>query len=56
MRQVHEVESTDIRPAAVTGRAPCRHPNHSGKNKLSAVTNAMIFETTFIASGTGDDG
>jgi hypothetical protein len=30
--------------------------NQSGKNKLSAVPNARIFDTTFIASGTGADG
>ena len=40
-----------------TSRRPLRHhANHSGKNKLSAVTNARIFDTTFIAYGTGVDG
>ena len=30
--------------------------NHSGKNSLSAVTNARIFDTTFMAMGMGADG
>jgi hypothetical protein len=30
--------------------------NHSGKNRLSAVTNARIFDTTFMAMGMGADG
>ena len=48
MRQVHEIESTDIGVAAVTARPVRRHANHSGKNKLSAVTNARIFDATFV--------
>jgi len=30
--------------------------NHSGKNRLSTVTNATIFDTSFMAMGKGADG
>lgn len=37
-------------------RPELRHESQSGANRPSAVANARIFETTFIANGTGADG